>query len=63
MSPKRRYPSDLSDAQWALAHPLLSDPKLRANLATRNKRELVNAILYLVRTGCSWRQLPKDFPG
>ena len=61
MSPKKRYPSDLTDAQWALVDPLLSDPKLHGDKASRNKRELVNAILYLVRTGCSWRQLPKDF--
>jgi len=62
MSLNKRYPSDLTDAQWALADPLLSDPKLHGNKATRDKRELVNAILYLLRTGCAWRQLPKDFP-
>jgi putative transposase len=53
----RRYPSDLTDAQWALIAPMLSsyDP-LKVDL-----REMVNACLYLEKTGCSWRYLPSDF--
>ena len=53
-----RYTSDLSDGQWEIVKPLLG--------ATRNckyeKRELVNAVLYVVKTGCQWRNLPKDLP-
>jgi transposase len=61
---KRRYPSDLSDRQWGLIEPLL--PSRPAGPAGRppehSEREIVNAILYLTRTGCAWRMLPKDFP-
>ncbi|MCA1681223.1 MAG: IS5 family transposase [Actinobacteria bacterium] len=62
MSTKRRYPSDLTDAQWALVEPLLSAVRPGGRPEAHARREVVNAILYLVRTGCSWRQLPKDFP-
>ena len=64
MPPGRRYPSDLTDQQWALIEPLL--PEAPAGPAGRpaehEKREIVNAILYINRAGCSWRMLPKDFP-
>ena len=63
MPPGRRYPSDLTDQQWALIEPLL--PEAPAGPAGRpaehEKREIVNAILYINRAGCSWRMLPKDF--
>ncbi len=62
MSSKTRYPSDLTDAQWALVERLLSAAKPGGRHEAHPRRELVNAILYLLRTGCSWRQLPKDFP-
>jgi transposase len=62
MSSKRRYPSDLTGAQWALVEPSLSAAKLGGRHEAHPRREVVNAILYLLRTGCSWRQLPKDFP-
>jgi len=62
MSSKSRYPSDLTDAQWALVEPLLSAAKPGGRHEAHPRREVVNAILYLLRTGCSWRQLPKDFP-
>jgi putative transposase len=52
------YPSDLTDAQWAEIEPLFTGMRLR----TWTKRELVNAVLYFVKTGCQWRQLPHDFP-
>jgi transposase len=65
MSVRRRYPTDLTDRQWSIVEPLL--PSLRprgpgGRPASHEKREVVNAILYLTRTGCSWRMLPKDFP-
>jgi transposase len=62
MSPGRRYPSDLTNEQWALVEPLLSGAKPGGRPLAHPLREVVNAILYLLRTGCSWRQLPKDFP-
>ena len=62
MPAKARYPSDLTDAQWALVEPLLSVVKPGGRPEAHPRRELVNAILYLLRTGCSWRQLPKNFP-
>jgi transposase len=56
------YPSDLTDAEWALLDPLLPAPKRGGRPATYARREIVNAIYYLLRTGCSWRQLPHDLP-
>jgi putative transposase len=56
-----RYESDLSDEQWALLEPFLPKPK-RMGRPPADLREVVNGILYLVRTGCQWRYLPKDFP-
>lgn len=53
----RRFPSDLTDAQWATVAPLLAgyDP------LTADLRQMVNACLYLEKTGCPWRYLPNDF--
>ncbi len=62
MSCDRQYPSDLTDAQWALVEPLLSAVRGGGRRESHPRRAVVNAILYVVRTGCSWRQLPKDFP-
>jgi len=53
----RRYPSDLSDAEWALVRPLIETyPTL-----TKDRREMVNGCLYLAAEGCRWRSLPKEF--
>ena len=55
------YPSDLTDAQWALIGPHLPVyPGGRPR--TTDLRDVVNAVLYLLRTGCQWRYLPRDFP-
>src|SRR5947209_17408591 len=55
------YPSDVSDAQWALIEPHL--PVYPGGRPRKTDlRDVVNAILYLLRTGCQWRYLPKDFP-
>jgi transposase len=59
---ERRYPSDLTDAQWALIEPLLPPAKTGGRPEKHRRRDIVDAILYVVRTGCSWRQLPVDFP-
>jgi transposase len=53
---KGRYPSDVTDEEWAIVHPHLP-PQKRVPV-----REILNAILYVLTTGCQWRQLPKDFP-
>jgi len=59
---RKRYASDLTDEQWELIKPLLPAAKPGGRPRTTDIREAVNAILYLVRTGCSWRMLPHEFP-
>jgi putative transposase len=59
---RKPYPSDLTDAQWRLVEKRIPPAKPGGHPRTVNMREIVNGILYLVRTGCSWRQLPHDFP-
>jgi transposase len=58
----RRYPSDTSDEQWALIEPLLPQVNTGGRPEKHPRRAIVDAILYVVRTGCAWRQLPADFP-
>lgn len=57
-----RYPSDLTDQEWALVEPLLPAAKPAGRPRTTDLREVLNALFYLDRTGCQWRALPKDFP-
>ena len=52
------YPSNLSDSQWAIISKLFDITRRRKN----DLREIINGIFYLVKTGCQWRMLPKDFP-
>jgi transposase len=63
---RRGYPSDLSDGEWSLIEPLLPAPRWGGPAGGRPeahpRREIVNAIRYLVRSGCAWRQLPADLP-
>jgi putative transposase len=60
---RKRYPSDLSDLQWGLIEPLLLAARGSGGRPrTYERREIVNAIVYLARGGCSWRMLPHDFP-
>ena len=63
---RRGYPSDLSDAEWSLIEPLLPAPRCGGPAGGRPeahpRREIINAIRYLVRCGCPWRALPADFP-
>jgi transposase len=61
---RRPYPSDLSDEQWALIEDLVPSPNSHPNFpsAVYTRREVVNGIVYLLRTGCQWRHLPHDFP-
>jgi transposase len=55
------YPSDLTDEQWQVLRPLLPGPSKRGRPQI-DRRAIMNAILYVVRTGCQWRQLPLNFP-
>lgn len=55
---RKPYPTDLTDDQWREIEPLYSGMRNRK----WSKRELTNAVLYIVKTGCQWRQLPHDFP-
>jgi transposase len=60
---RKTYPDDLTDEEWAIVEPLLNRRKNnRGRKSKHTKRELLNAILYLLRTGCQWRHLPHDFP-
>ena len=56
------YPTDLSNAQWAIIEPFLPQQKPAGRNIEVNLREVVNAILYVNRTGCQWEMLPHDFP-
>ena len=57
-----RYASDLSDAEWALLEPHLPGRRTTGRPRTTSPRAVVDAILYLLRSGCPWRLLPRDFP-
>src|SRR5215210_7273377 len=59
---RKAYVTDLTDEQWALVEPLLPGPAWTGRRRSLDLREVVNALLYLLRTGCQWRQLPHDFP-
>lgn len=60
---RSRYPTDLTDAQWARLEPLLERPRHHGGRPrTYPLREIVNALFYLLRGGVSWRALPHDFP-
>jgi putative transposase len=56
------YTTDLTDAQWERLAPLVPPPKPGGRPASVSRREIVNAIVYLARNGCTWRDLPHDFP-
>ena len=56
------YPSDLTDEQWSIIATMIPPAEPGGRHRSVNMREVVNGIVYLLRTGCSWRQLPHDFP-
>jgi len=62
LAPEQVYPSDLTDAQWARIAPLLAKQRGPGRPQQVSPRRILNAILYLLRTGCQWRMLPQDFP-
>ena len=57
-----RYPSDVTDAEWALIEPLIPAAKRGGRRRKTDMRQTFNAVMYLLSTGCQWRYLPKDFP-
>jgi putative transposase len=57
-----RYASDLTDAEWELIEPLLPKPRRIGRPRKIDLRAVLNAILYMLATGCQWRALPREFP-
>jgi transposase len=57
-----RYPSDLTDGEWALIEPAIPPAKRGGRRREVNVREVLNAIFYVLSTGCQWQALPKDLP-
>jgi putative transposase len=62
MSERKAYPSDLTDAEWEILEPLIPEVSENATVPTIPRREIVNGILYVLRSGCPWRLLPNDLP-
>src|SRR5438309_10516507 len=59
---RETYPSDLTDDQWAVLEPLLPGAKPGGRPRSVDLREVVDGVLYVVRTGCQWRAMPHDLP-
>jgi transposase len=57
-----RYASGTTDQEWAVLEPLLPPPRRLGRPRKRSLRAIVEAILYVLATGCQWRALPQDFP-
>jgi putative transposase len=58
----QRYPTDLTETEWMVLTPLIPAAKPGGRPRTTDMREVVNAIFYILRSGCQWRMLPTDFP-
>src|SRR4051812_1851903 len=56
------YPTDLTDKEWEIISPYLPAPSPTGRPRELALRDILNTIFYLVRTGCQWRMLPKDYP-
>lgn len=61
-SERKRYPSDLTDAQWAILEPLMPVTRRRGQERIHSCREIIDGILYILRTGSPWRAMPHDLP-
>ena len=62
---RKAYPTDLTDAEWEIVTPFVQSKYQKGKSGrepTVDKREVVNAIFYVLQSGCSWRMLPHDFP-
>jgi transposase len=57
-----RYPSDLTDAEWAHVAPVIPPARRGGNRRHIDEREVVNGLMYILSTGCQWRAIPKDLP-
>jgi len=56
------YPSDVTDKQWNQIKEFFEQKRIFGRPLKYNRREMVNAVFYVTRSGCQWRMLPKDFP-
>src|SRR4028119_1958228 len=59
---RRRYPTDLADAEWEFIEPHLRSPNKRGRPKIHGSRHVLNAVFYVLRSGCAWRMLPYEFP-
>jgi putative transposase len=59
---RTHYPSDLTDDQWQIIKPLIPPAEPGGRHRSVDMREVINGVLYLSRSGCSWRMLPQEFP-
>jgi putative transposase len=63
MAVRKKYPDDLLDEEWNLVESIFQTESAKGGRPLKySKREILNAIIYLLRTGCSWRHIPHDFP-
>ena len=60
--PRKAYPTDLNDKEWAVIEPYVPKPKTGGRPADHSRREIINAIAYILRSGCAWRLMPHDLP-
>src|SRR5215213_5715363 len=58
----KRYPTDLSDEEWGLLETYLPASKRRGRPRLHSPRAILNAVFYVLKSGCQWRMLPRDFP-
>src|SRR5215218_7520804 len=59
---RKPYPTDLSDEEWRYLEPYVPGPKYHGWPKIHSPREILNAVFYLLKSGCPWRLLPRDFP-
>src|SRR5215217_3493456 len=59
---KKRYPTDLTDAEWKHIEPFVPAPKCRGRQRIHTPREILDAVFYVLRSGCPWRLLPREYP-
>ena len=57
-----RYPSDVTDAEWARVEPFIPPAKRGGRRRDTDMRDVLNGVMYILSTGCPWRYIPKDFP-
>jgi transposase len=62
LMPRKAYPTDLTDKEWAVIEPYVPKPKIGGRPVEHSRREILNAIAYVLRSGCAWRLMPHDLP-